>query len=233
MYLDGARRGVEILVLQFAQRAAIHRVGVIRAEIRHIKVIRTAADFLVRREADAHRAVLRRIGGGQPLAQRHNFRHARLIIRAQHAVAAGDNQLLPLQVLQEREAVDDHAVFERDGAAVVVLDDDGVRRTLHAVGCIHMRNQPDFRRMIALGGNRRVHIAVVVNAGVFDAHCVQLVHQHFCQHPRVRRGRAGAARLAGGRFNLDIPQEIFFDVGHGKPSLYNVDFVDDVDFCRR
>ena len=171
VYLDGARCGVEVLVLDVAGIAAIHRVGVIRAEACYIEVIRAAADFLVRRKADAHRAVFRRIGGGQPLAQRHNFRYARLIIRA-----------------------------------VVVLDDDGVRRALHAVGCIHMRNQPDFRRMIALGGNRRVHIAVVVYAGVFDAHCVQLVHQHFCQYPLV---------------------------GHGNPSLYNVDFVDDVDFCRR
>lgn len=76
--------GVEILIFQLAERAAVDGVGVVRAEMRQIEAVRAAADLLIRREADAQGRV-RAALGQQLLHGGQNFRDARLVVRARAA----------------------------------------------------------------------------------------------------------------------------------------------------
>ena len=219
--VDGhaAGRTVEVLILQLAQRAAVHRVGVLRTEAGNVEQIRAAADFLVRREADAHRAVLRRVRRHEPGRQGHDFRHAGLVVRAQHAVAAGDDHILALQGGQEVKAVDDHAVFQRDGLPVIVFDHLGMGRAQHAVGGVHVGDEAHPGGMIALGGNGAIDVAVLVHPGVSNAQGLHFVHQHTGQRPLVRAGGAGLAGFHGGGLHLNVAQETILH-GHGYLSLY-------------
>ena len=218
--VDGHPAGctVEILVLQFTQRSAVHRVGVLRAEAGNVEQIRAAADFLVRREANAHRAVLRRVGGGEPRRQGHDFRHAGLVVRAQHAVAAGDDHVLALQGGKEVKAVNDHAVFQRDRLPVIVFDHLGMGRAQHTVGGVHVGDEAHPGGMVALGGDGAVDIAVLVHPGVGDAQGLHFVHQHPGQRPLVRTGGADARPLHGGGLHLNVAQETILH-GHGYLSL--------------
>ena len=77
-----AGSGVETLVFQLAQGAAVHRVGKVRSEARDIKPIRPAADLFVRRKGDADLSVVRRVRRQHPLAQGHDFRYAGLVVCA-------------------------------------------------------------------------------------------------------------------------------------------------------
>lgn len=54
--------GVKILVFQFAQGAAVHGIGVVRAKGFEVEPVRAPADFLVGGEADAQC----RVGHGFP-----------------------------------------------------------------------------------------------------------------------------------------------------------------------
>ena len=57
-YIYLGRGGVEVLKLQLAYVAAVHRIGPVTAELLHVEVVCSHADFLVRVESDADGAVL-------------------------------------------------------------------------------------------------------------------------------------------------------------------------------
>ena len=213
--VDGhlAGGGVEVLVLQLTQCAAVHGVGVVRAKTGHVEQVSAAADLLVGGEADADGAMLRGIGGHQALGQGHDLGHTGLVICAQDAVAAGDDQLLTRERRQELEAVDDHAVLQRDGLAVVVRDAHRLGRAADAVGGVHVGDKADLGRVVALGGDGGVDIAVLVHTGVGDAHRLQLVYQHFGQHQLVGAGGTGLTGFFTGGLHLHIAQEFFLH-GH-------------------
>ena len=83
VYVKPGACGIEILIFQFAQCTAVHCIGEIRAEARHIKIIHAASHFFIRRKSDADGAVFyfRRLKQG--FGHGHDFRDSRLVIRAQ------------------------------------------------------------------------------------------------------------------------------------------------------
>ena len=89
--------GVEILIFQLTERAAVDGVGVVCAEMRQIEAVRAAADLLIRREADADGRV-RAALGQQLLHGGQNFRDARLVVRAEQRRAVGDDELFGFAV---------------------------------------------------------------------------------------------------------------------------------------
>ena len=79
-YIYLSAGGVEVLKLQFAYVAAVHRVGPVTAELLHIKVVGTHADLLVRIESDADVAVLYFRVVSQPTHRLDDFCDARLVV---------------------------------------------------------------------------------------------------------------------------------------------------------
>ena len=220
LHRDLARGGVEAFVFQLAHGAAVHRVGEVRAEARHVEQIRPAADFLVRGEGHADFAVVRRVRRQHPFAQRHDFRHAGLVVRAEDGIAGGDDQLLARQGRQEIKPVDDDAVLQRDGLAVVAGDDLRPGGAFYGVGGVHVGDQADGRAVPgALCRNGAVDVAVLIHPGIRHAHVLQLLRQQFRQGPLAGRGGAAEVLLAGGGFNLYVAQEALFDIAHDASSF--------------
>ena len=96
-----AESGVEILIFQLTERAAVDGVGVVRAEMRQIEAVRPAADLLIRREADAQGRV--RAALGQQLFHRsENFSDSGLVVRAEQRRAVCDDQVLADAAVQDQ-----------------------------------------------------------------------------------------------------------------------------------
>ena len=79
-YIYLSAGGVEVLKLQFAHVAAVHRVGPVTTELLHIKVMGTHADLLVRIEGDADVAMLHFRVVSQPAHCLDDFCNARLVV---------------------------------------------------------------------------------------------------------------------------------------------------------
>ena len=217
-HFHGSR--IEVLILQFADFAAIHRVAILCAEGSNIKEISAPANLFIRREGNANRAMLRRILTAEQFRKGHDFRHACLVIAAQHAVAAGDNQFVALQILQKIKAVNHHTVFQGDGLAIVAVNHLRMGRSHNSVRSIHVGDQPHLCRVISLGRDGAVHIAVLIYPGILNAHGLHFLHQHVGQRPLTGSAGAGVAVRVRGGFYLYILEEAFL-YRHVYHSYYN------------
>ena len=88
---DIAGGGVEVFILDLAQRAAVHGVAVVAGQLRHVQTIHAAADLLVGGEYHADLAVGAAL---QQLHGSHDLGDAGLVVGAQQGGAIGDDQLL-------------------------------------------------------------------------------------------------------------------------------------------
>ena len=94
---------VEILKFQFAQVAAIHRVGPFAAEFTHVEMVGTPSDFLVGIEGDADLAVLNLLMVAQVAHGLHDFGNAGLVVGTEQGGSVGHNQILAHVLQQFRE----------------------------------------------------------------------------------------------------------------------------------
>ena len=92
---DDGLCGIEILILQLADLAPVHGVRPEATEALDVETVGATPDLLVRREGDAHRAMLHLGMRQEVLHRRDNRRHARLIVGAEQCRPIGDDQLLP------------------------------------------------------------------------------------------------------------------------------------------
>ena len=151
---DGCTAGVERLIDDLTEGAAVDRIGVGDGELCKVHVLRSPKSaFLVGDKGDIEIAV--RDGGiTRKCRERgHDVRDCRLVVRAEDARAVGHDDLLPnvrreLRVL--RCAHDDvFSLVQHDVAALIVQAarlHDGAERDVHRV---HMRAESDG------GGGRR------------------------------------------------------------------------------
>ena len=158
--LDGhlGRGGVEVLVLQLADRAAVHGVGEIAAELGDVELVGAQADLLVGVEADAHLAVLD-LGMSLQVGHRgDDLGDAGLVVGAEKRRAVGHDQVVAQIVHQlgevlgiERDAL---LGVERDGRAVIVAHDARVDMAARHVGArVHMSDEADHgHRPVGVGG---------------------------------------------------------------------------------
>ena len=97
--------GVEALIVQVANLTAVYGIAKLRAKRRNVKQIHPAPDLFIRRETYTDLAVLRRIRSQHMLGKRHDFRNARLVVRAQQRRAVGADDLLA-DVPKQRRRID-------------------------------------------------------------------------------------------------------------------------------
>ena len=173
--------GVEILIFQLTERAAVDGVGVVRAEMRQIEAVRAAADLLIRREADAQGRV-RAALGQQLLHGGQNFRDARLVVRAEQRRAVRDDQVLADAAVQDREIRGaEHRIFVQCDVAARVFHDTRLDVLAGAVRRgVHMGNEADGGRT-GRAGHGAVDIAVRVDAGVRNTERAHLLHKRFAE----------------------------------------------------
>ena len=158
------RGGVEALEPDAVLRVAVDGVGEVGAEAFDVEVIRSPADLLVRREADAELPV-RDAFGQHALGEGHYFGYASLVVRAEQGRAVGRYQRAPRQRFQMREVADGQRqpVTDPDVAAVVVLPN--ARADVFAGGVgrgVNMRDEAERGRVFAARGSRDL----AVNAAI-------------------------------------------------------------------
>ena len=119
--------GVEVLVLQFAHLAAVHRVGPCATEPLHVEPVGPHADFLVGVEGDAHSSVLHFGVLLQPGHGRHYLGNAGLVVGPQQRRPVRHDEVFAHVLLQFGELADachDALLFvQHDVAALIVPDD--------------------------------------------------------------------------------------------------------------
>ena len=97
------RCGIEVLVFQVAQVAAVHGVCPLASELLHIEVVCSHTDFLVRVEAHAYIAVLNLVVVAQPAHCLHDFRDTGLVVSSEQRMSVGHDQVFSLVLQQLRE----------------------------------------------------------------------------------------------------------------------------------
>ena len=136
--LDGnlGRGCVEVLKLQVAQVAAVHRIGPLASETLHVEVVGAHADFLIGIEGDADVAVANLLVVAQPAHGLHNFSNAGLVVGSQQRGAVGHDKVFAnmLQQFGEllRSAHDARA--QLDVVALIVSDNLRLHVFSRAVG---------------------------------------------------------------------------------------------------
>ena len=77
---DAGSGGIEVLIFQVADVAAVHGVGPLAAKLLHVEVVGALADFLVGVESHAYVAMLDLIMVAQIAHGLHNLSHAGLVV---------------------------------------------------------------------------------------------------------------------------------------------------------
>ena len=212
--------GMKGLILDLVGCRAVHGVGQLRAEAIQVQQGRAVADLLVRREADADRAV-GCVSGKNPLAHGHDLRNARLVVRTQHRCAVGGDQGLALQGGQMGEALRRElqaAASQGDAAAVIAFDDLGLGRAVTGVRAgVQMGDKSHAAAGLIPGGggDLAVDIGVLVYVDVRHAQFAELLRQLVRQHDLPRRGRRYLGCLIAACVDGRVPQQPFISSCHG------------------
>ena len=209
------------LVVDLAERVAVDRVGIRRAERRDVEAVHARADLLVRRERDLDRAVRDRPVVEQGLGHRHDRRDARLVVRAEQRCAVGRDQIVADHRIEHRmlrRSQDLRRIAgQRDVAALVVRVHDGRHvRAAHRGRRIDVRDERDHGHGLGVWNgrrNRRGDVTVLAQRDVHRAERRELAREHPRERPLPRRARR--RRLALARLGVDshVPQETSDGIG--------------------
>ena len=185
---------VEVLELQFADLAAVHRVRVVRAEAGDVELHDAAADLLVGGEPDLDGPMLEFGMGHDVLHRVHDLRHAGLVVGAEERRAVGRDERLAhiMEHFRELGRLQRQARHAGKGdlPAIIVFHD--LRLDVRARGVrgrIDMGDEADGRYLrLHIGRDASHHIPELIQRGL-HAHRVQLRAQHPQQIQLLRRGR--------------------------------------------
>ena len=220
--LGGGR--IEILEFQFADFAAVHRVGIFRPETFHVEFDDAAADFFVRGETDLDVTVLEFGMLHDVLHGVHDLSDASLVVRAEQGRAVGGDERLADVVQHFREffrlQLQAWDAFQVDGATVVVFDDlgldilaGGVRRGIDVGDETHSR---DF--LVDIGGDGGHYVAEFVK-GRIDPHRDQFVAQQAQQVEFLGRRGLGLGLFVGLGIDGDVAEESVQNLFHSSISF--------------
>ena len=209
MHSQNGGRGVEVFKFDLTERAAVHGVAVVTAELLHVETVDTVADLLVGREDDAHLAVLD-VFLDHRFDRGHDLGDAGLVVRAEERRAVGDDELFAHMVFKagaERLGEGDSVVELQ--LAALVAHEAGLDVFARSVGSgVHVRDERDDGRVYALArGERCEHIAAVVHVNVFEMKRFELLHQNVSEILLPLRGGGCAGVLVRGGVIGDIAQE--------------------------
>ncbi len=165
MYL--ARRGIEVLKLQFANCTAVHSVGEIATELLYIEVVGTLPYLFIRREANAYLPVLDFGVLNEVLTGRHYLGNTGLVISPKQCLTVGYNNVLScimlyFWVLGGFEC-DVLCLVEDYIFAVVVLHNAWLHMLTTCIGrCIHVGNKTYRRFALCISRECRHDIPVAI-----------------------------------------------------------------------
>ena len=173
--------GVEILILQLAQLAAVHGVGRGGPEALHVEVVGAAAHLLVGGDGHGDAAVGDLGMGGQILHGGEDLGHTGLVVGAQQGGAVGDDQVLAHIPGQAGKLgrPHDHTLGEGDVPALVV---DHLGMDIGAGGggrSVHVGDEAQAGDPLTAhgGGEPTVDIAVLVQLGPVESQLGELLGQ--------------------------------------------------------
>ena len=213
---DFGGSGIEVLELKLAHFTAIHGISPLAAELRHIELMGTHADFLVRIKADADFAVL---DFGMLFQIDHrgdDFGDARLVVGTEQGLAIGHNQVFALMVEQfgELGGGKDDILFgaKRDVLAVIVGHDAGFHVLAAHIGAgIHVGYEADSGdRLVGIGGKGGEEIPVLVQRDLFQSQRFQFFFQELGEHHLSRSTRGDPALFVRLRIETYILQKTFY-----------------------
>ena len=191
--------GVEVLVLQLADGAAVHRVGPVGAEALNVELMGALADFLVRVEGYSDFTVLDFGMLLQVIDGTDDFGDAGLVVGAQEGGAVGNDKVLAYIVVEfgkvggrEDDAL---GLAEHDVAAGIVLYDAGVDMAPAHVGrCVQMGDEAyDGHFLVRICRKGGHQVAGVLEADFGEAHLAELVLEILGEYhlPGGARGHIG------------------------------------------
>ncbi|CAJ1853860.1 hypothetical protein OPFLODJI_02786 [Aeromonas hydrophila] len=198
----GGAGGVEVLVFELAQLAAVYRIGPFGREAVQREAVGAAAYLLVRGKAKPDIATGDLGVGQQVVDGGEDLGDARLVVGPQQGAAVGGNEILPQVVFQEAVIANgQHLVplAQTDVAALIVFDDLGhhVRRLV--VGGIHVGDEADGRRVRLVARQAGGEVAVFVQGDPAKSHLLHLVAQGAGEDElSLAAGTGGIGRIGAG-----------------------------------
>ena len=210
---DAGAVGRKGLVLDMARAFAVHGVGELGAELFQVRLVDAAADLFIRREQDFDRAVLDLGVVDQKLRGIHDLGEARLVVGAQQSGAVGRDDVVT-DLVRERRVLggaDDLRGIGRqhDVAAAIILHDLRLDVLAGAIGRgVHMRAEADHRNLLRrVRGDRRIHVAVLVEMRVGKAHRLEFGGEQAAQILLLFGRRTGRRGRVGLGVDDDVAQE--------------------------
>ena len=204
----------ERLVVDAPDLRSVERVREVRAKCRDVEVVDAASDLFVDREADADRrvldlGVLRQICDGG-----HDFGDTRFVVRSEQRRSVGRNDVVA-DLLGEEDTFggteDAPGIPGKLDVSTRVMDDlrldlgSGLVRAR-----VDVRDQAD--RRAARAGQRREHVAVLVDRGVLEPELSELACEELAEVALLRGARIRRRVVIGLRVDADVAQESVEDV---------------------
>ena len=167
---------VEVLKLNFAELATVHRVSPFATELLYIKLVRTKPNFFVGVEAHANLAVLdfgvlHEVNHGL-----NDFGNTCFVVGAKQGVTVGNDDVFSLVLEQFGELLnrryDASFCVEHNVCAVVILNDAWLHILARAVGTgVHVSNKPNRGNgLVCIGRKGGVKITEVVQFYLFHTY---------------------------------------------------------------
>ncbi len=172
LYLNLGRSSVEVLVLQFSQLAAIHRICPLGAEFGHVKFIGSAPYLLVGSKSNPNLAVFNFRMIQKILHGGHYCCDPRLIISSQQCGTIGDNDIFPCMSEQFREIGRRHdhifCFVQHNVVSIVIFNHPRIDVLAAHIGTgIEMGYKPDDRSIFAcIGRQGRHQITIIIEAHI-------------------------------------------------------------------
>ena len=207
---DPGRSGVEVLVLEFSDLSAVHRVGEVGSEPSDVELHHAAAYLFVRRESDPDFPVLEFRVLHDVLDGVHYLCDPGLVVSSEEGGPVGGDQVLSHVVEQfgefgrfEEKALDS---FEGDVPAVIFPDQLGFDVLPGRIGgSVHMGYETNRGNILpCIGGDRPHHVAIFIQGGL-DPHRFQLVAQDPQQVQLLRGGRLASGFFVTLRVERHVP----------------------------
>ena len=211
--------GVEVLILDFVRRSAVHRVGECGVETGNVEEIGPLADFLIRCECDAERTV-GEVPGLYDFQRGHDLGDSGFVVGAEQGRAVRCDQCVPDEIFHERVQC---RIKRESGAA------ERDRRTVPAahnlrlytgsgggVGCVEMCDESECGRGFASFrcGEPCVNIRVFRHLDLCGSEPAQFFCKMFCKHALLCCGRMGAGGFIGLRIECGIIKQTFQNGSH-------------------
>ena len=207
---------VEVLVLQFAEVAAVDGVSPLAAELLDVEVVGTHSDFFVGVEGDAYVAMLHFVVVAQPAHCLHNLSDTCLVVGTEQSGSVGNDDVLADVSLQLRELCrrTDDTFRENDVAAVVILYDAWADIRSTAVGRrVVVRDEANRRNvLLRVCLQRSIDVALLVHLNVAHALALKLLFQILGEDELLRCARHGLRLLARLRIELCVFKKSFGNI---------------------